>query len=296
MKPERTLVAERALAQHCPELLREGPRPRELLPRLAALGERITVPLAQGLARISGGEAPAVKCAEPRECNAGDLANEIAPLAANSLLGAGDGSVLLSIEAGAVLRMIDRAFGGRGAMPAKLPEAFPLSAELLIARLESLAGEAIAAALGETMVFPALRRDGSFGKLAPFPEGAELAAVTIAVTESDGTGWQVLLAFPLEALPILFGHGEQSPGEHLIQRELRDPLAGPFADLPLDLRAVLVDMAIPVSALSALEPGSVLPVAVARSVPLTVGGTTVAHGTVGSQDDCLAIQITHAFR
>ena len=34
---------------------------------------------------------------------------------------------------------------------------------------------------------------------------------------------------------------------------------------------------------------------VARAVPLRVGGHTIAHGTVGTVDDRVAIQITNAF-
>jgi flagellar motor switch protein FliM len=232
----------------------------------------------------------------PREYTLAELANDIAPLAANSLLRAGEAQFLLSVEAKAVLRMIDRAFGGRGAVPAQMPVDFPLSAELMIARLETLIGGAISAALGNPAPITALRRNGSLEKLSAFADDTELAVQTCCVTEADGTSWQAILAFPLSTLPALFGHCEQAPGTHPPTREPRDPLAGPCADLPLNLRAVLVDMAIPVSALSALEPGSVLPVAVARSVPLTVCGATVAHGTVGAQDDCIAIQITHAFR
>jgi flagellar motor switch protein FliM len=39
----------------------------------------------------------------------------------------------------------------------------------------------------------------------------------------------------------------------------------------------------------------VLPVSVARHVPLRVGEATIAHGTVGTLDDRVAVQITSAF-
>ena len=50
--------------------------------------------------------------------------------------------------------------------------------------------------------------------------------------------------------------------------------AAPFADLPLPLSAVLVDMAVPFATLSRLAVGQVLPVSVARNVPLRVGEQT----------------------
>jgi flagellar motor switch protein FliM len=59
--------------------------------------------------------------------------------------------------------------------------------------------------------------------------------------------------------------------------------------------AVLVDIRLPLAAISALEVGQILPVPVARAVPVRVGGQTIAHGTVGALDDRLAVQLTHAF-
>jgi len=63
----------------------------------------------------------------------------------------------------------------------------------------------------------------------------------------------------------------------------------------MPVTAVLVDMRIGFSQLSALKVGDVLPVAVARSVPLKIADTTIAHGTIGEVDDRVAVQITHAF-
>ena len=41
MKPERAFIADRPLAQHCPELLRAGPAPAELTPTLTKFGDRL---------------------------------------------------------------------------------------------------------------------------------------------------------------------------------------------------------------------------------------------------------------
>ncbi|MEL0209334.1 MAG: FliM/FliN family flagellar motor C-terminal domain-containing protein, partial [Novosphingobium sp.] len=66
----------------------------------------------------------------------------------------------------------------------------------------------------------------------------------------------------------------------------------PFADLPVELAAVLVDMKLPLAAVSALRVGQILPVPIARNVPIKVGGKTYACGTVGALEDRVAIQIT----
>jgi flagellar motor switch protein FliM len=119
MKPERAFVAERMLAQHCSELLRANAAPVPLMPALARLGEGVARALAGALAPLSAGEAPLVRSRSPRECTMAELAQDIAALAANSLQTAGSPELplLASIEAEAVLRMVDRAFGGRGEAP-----------------------------------------------------------------------------------------------------------------------------------------------------------------------------------
>ena len=65
--------------------------------------------------------------------------------------------------------------------------------------------------------------------------------------------------------------------------------------MPLEVTAVLVDMPLSMARLSGLRPGEILPVAVARSVPLRIDGRTLASGTIGEIDDRVAVQVTHAF-
>ena len=74
-----------------------------------------------------------------------------------------------------------------------------------------------------------------------------------------------------------------------------EPASRAIEDIPLTVLATLVDMRIPLARLATLKPGMVLPVSVARSVPLSIAGTIVAHGTVGELDDRVALQITQAF-
>ena len=141
MRPEHNFIAERALAQHCPELLRAEPSPGEALAMLEQAGQRLAKALGPLLAPILGGETPQVRAEASQQGGPDALAMHVAPLAANSLLAAGAQAVpmLVSIEAEAVVRLVDRAFGGKGELRGGLPEAFPLSAELMIVRLETLA-------------------------------------------------------------------------------------------------------------------------------------------------------------
>ena len=300
MKPERAFVAERMLARHSPELLSAGPPPVELAPQMKRCGERMARLVAPLLAPLAGGEAPQVRLGGVREIGVDELGVTIAPLAANSLLALGPQAtrMIASAEAEAVLRMVDRAFGGQGRVPDPLPDAFPLSAELMIARLEGLVAQALGQAMGgkEPLAVQPLDRAGALAEILPFAEGARLIALTLEIEEAGGEGWSLTLAAAVSGLEHLFGHSpaaETRPEGAVAQA--RSPVEEPFAAMPLTLSAVIVDTRMPFSALAALHVGQVIPVAVARQVPIMIGDRCIAHGTVGALDDRVAVQLTQAF-
>lgn len=297
MKPIRSLVAERPLAQHCAELLREGAaggaRPGDLAPGLARLGEKLARGLAVALAPLVGGEAPTIACADVRECDMATLLTDTAPLAANCLMSAGPVSapLLASIDAAAVLRIVDRTFGGKGIAPSPLPEVFSLSAQIMVRRLETLVAAGLADALGAAV--QPIRHGGALRELEAFPQTAQLAVLTLTVEEASRDTWQLTLALPTATLTALFGEGKQTrPRPPARAANATDE---PFGDVPLTVSAIVVDMRLAMSALTNLRPGMVLPVSVARNVPLRIGDKTIAHGSIGAVDDRVAIQITQAF-
>ncbi len=130
MKHAGKLVATRALARHCPELVSRGPSAADLAARLDRAGMAIAPVLAAGLAPLTGGVAPRLMAQPARTIVAADFAALVPGLAACALLETetADLRAVTVIDAGAVLRMVDRTFGGRGEAPSPLPEAFPASA------------------------------------------------------------------------------------------------------------------------------------------------------------------------
>ena len=293
MNTEHRFIAERAAAQHCAELVCRAPEPADQIAGLAKFGARIAPLLAAALARLTGGETPAVTALVPLEQSEGELIQQVGPLAANALyaLGIPGVSLLGSVAGAAVLRLVDRAYGGSGEHHGPLPEAFPLSAELLVQRLETALAECLTAALGSGTA-EALKRSTSLTEFAPFPAGAKLAVLPLEVMEAAKAPWLLTLALPLGTLPKLLAALGDGPVAAPRRSGGADPAKAPFAALPLGLTATLVDMPVSLAALAALEPGMVLPVAVARSVPLMIGGKIIAHGTVGAQDDRIALRLT----
>lgn len=291
MKPQHGFIAERAAAQHCEALLRTVPKADPLI-AFARFGERLAEVLPSALAPWHGALPPVVACGTARECDAAELGAGIGSLASNCLLGcAGQGHPLvLAIGAPAVFSLIDRAFGGRGAVPDPLPSAFPGSGDVLIQRIEQLIAERIGVALEQPV--RRLQGDASFARVAPFAPACRVAALDIAISGDRALeNWSFTIAAPLDAIAHLCGdggHAAKPPRAPFAA----DPAAEPFGAVPLHLCAVLVETQVPVSALAALEVGSVLPVAVARKVPLRIGGRTIAHGTIGELDDRAALQIS----
>lgn len=292
MKNERAFIAERAAAQHCSELLRQGPEAADLLPELERMGERLGRALVPTLVPLCGGKELTCTVTPPRESSEAELKDLLGTLAANLLLSSGVPGVTLlaSFDGGAMLALVDRAFGGPGQAPAPLPAVFPLSAELMIERFEGLIAAAVGTALGRGEAQPVqpLRRASRFTELAAYPAGMRLVALTLELSEGMAAPWRLTLALPLAMLPKLLG---QSEGNRPPRGEA-NPAAVPFAEVALPLTAVLVDMAVPLHAVSALDVGSELPVTVARAVPIRVGGATIARGTVGAQDDRIAVRLT----
>ncbi len=291
MKPERPLVAQRPLARHSDALLRPAPAAAELLPVLARAGDALARKLRLALAPVHGGEAAMVECSAPTELTAGNFAPP--GLVSISLLAAiTDGQPMLAaVEGETVLRLLDRAFGGPGEAPSPLPRELPLSAELMVQRIEMLVAPPLAAALGLAGPIRTLRRAASMAELAAMTEDAPLAALTFTIREGARPAWTLRLGFPIAALADLTGAARPA-AKPVRAAAPADPLAAPFGDMPLTLRAVLVDVPLPLATLSALEVGQVLAVPVARSVPLRIGETLVGHGSVGAVDDRVALQLT----
>ncbi|MCT2398176.1 FliM/FliN family flagellar motor switch protein [Novosphingobium mangrovi (ex Huang et al. 2023)] len=285
-------------AKHCAELLGTEPTIDELVPALSLLGERLARVLPGRLSQFSGGEAPLVRIGMPMDCTLGSIQAEIENLASHTLLTIGPENLpmLATFEAAPVLRLIDRAFGGLGVAPEPLPESFPLSAELLLKRLEGALADALTEALGggEQHKVGAVRRDTSLRYLNPFDRRQDLLQLSLEVEEPGIEPWSFSIAFPQPTLGAVMA-APRHPVRQRAHRTPSDPVSEPFGSMPVPVTAVLVDMTIGFSRLSSLKPGDVLPVAVARSVPLQVDGRTIATGTIGEVEDRVAVQILQAF-
>ena len=116
------------------------------------------------------------------------------------------------------------------------------------------------------------------------------ALVVLTISETGRGAWRLRLAIPMSAITALVGSAGTRGGPRSAAGIPARPHDAPFCGLPLMLSAVIVDVAMPISAVSRLEVGQVLSVPIARNVPLRVGGLTIGHGSIGAVDDRVAIQ------
>lgn len=298
MKPTGNLDAAGLAARHSAELLR-GARPAaDPLKALARLGDPLAEGLAHALAGLCAGRRPDVRPGGPVDLPAGSIDDRRGEPVRNSLLGIGarEHLVTASIPERAVAMLVDLAFGGTGAIrkPADPKTSGgnrpPLSLDLMFGRFETKLATPLANALDladEGSVKP-LTRAGGPEASSPLA-GCKRSVLPLEIAFPGCEPWELALAFPAATLAALArpdgarADGSKAPAARLA--------AEPFAGIALPLNAVLVDMAVPVSVLSRLAPGQVIPVSVARNVPLRMGGRVIAHGTVGAMDDRAALQL-----
>jgi flagellar motor switch protein FliM len=285
-------VAERA-ANHCDALLKRRAAPAELAPELERFGERLAAPLRRCLEEAWGDPTLLVRSLGTRTATTAGLSDAGAAPASASLHGFGhDHELLLCLDGRAVLEQLDRALGGTGELAGELPAELPFSADLLAKRLEAQVMAVISSELGG-IEFRAGERGGDATGLAPYSPDAELTLLQFEIRGGGARPWPLLLAVETEHLSVLLPRRSLTQADRAPRKRSMDE--APFADLPLAASATLVDMAVPLHRLADLAPGAVLPIKVARSVPLRIGDTVVARGAIGEVDDQVALQINQTF-
>lgn len=277
-------------ASHSDALFRQRAEEVDLLPEFGRLGERFARTLGPALAAFGGGKAPEVRVAGVERRSGAELATDLERLGANALLGTGKHRLLVAIDGAALLAQLDRAFGGTGEISGKLPATLPLSADLLAQRVEQATAELLTQLVDMPEPFEVIERESAYATLAPYRKGDALAVLSLEVIERGAKPMKLALAVKAEALAALLPPTEV---RKRVPERKAGPLDDPFGEIALTLEAVLTEMRIPLSRIATLEPGQTLAIPVARAVPLRIGGTIVARGTVGELEDRVALQITN---
>lgn len=286
------LQGERRAAQHCEELLSNTLETADLAGDFARFGTRLARALQPRLVKLFDTHKLETELVDTGKCTAGALGETIGQNmhhARFALPGKGLG-VLASAKVSAVIGELDRMLGGDGEGPAEA-SALPASANRFAREIEAeLLGATIeAAGRGD---LSAAERGSDLGEIVPAAARAPVHIATIAVLR-PGLPKLVLTFATCEATFVQFA-GETPVGKPVRRSIGEEPIdTSAIALVELSTTATLVDMAIPLHRIVALQVGALLPVPIHRSVPLSIDDTTIAHGTVGAIDDRVALEIHH---
>ncbi|MFO6430876.1 FliM/FliN family flagellar motor switch protein [Erythrobacter sp. W302b] len=301
MRMGQSFAAARPAALHCPELICRGPRPEESAALLAAWRRDLARLLADDLSGLLSGDRLDVSVSEPDRLNGAEALHRIGQVAANSLLrvGASGETALLSFDFATAIALMDRSFGGDGRATGPVPDVLPRSAALLVEEAATIIAGAMTRASFGDMPPPAggsprpdvIVRSESAARLKPFALDAEALAFTIAISNPHGCTWRASLCVAADRMARLLPGGGRRP-RLCTPRAPATGMARPFADMSLPLHVVLAEIDLSLARLQTLAPGDMIPLAMGRQVPLMVGETVLAHGSVGTSEDRMAIRLT----
>lgn len=217
-------------------------------------------------------------------------------LASNSLFRVkrSDARFLLSVDGGAIMRLVDRYFGGNGTVDPVLPQEFPMSAELMIDRLETMIVARLAEAMG-TASIPEIEREkheATIAHLAYLEPSDQIVLSRMTVSEAAREPWHIDFVFAGTALRMLAPRlanrvTSRRPGH----ADWDDLVQSPLGEVPLTIRAVMAESPISMATVATLEPGQILPISLARHVALRVGEQAIGFGTMGKHEDRMAVRL-----
>lgn len=312
MRMQHEFAAARVAAQHCRELMAHGmgrgPCPEERAALLAAWRRDLARAVAEDLSGLLSGDRLDVSVSDPETLSGSAALARIGPVAANSLLrvgtlGSASGeTALLSFDFATAIALTERSFGGDGKLSDETPDQLPRSAALLVDEASATIAQAISRAsiaggaprAGEAIVGEVMVRSETAARLKPFDPAGEALLFTILIANRHGCEWRCVLAVAaagMERLLPVPGRTRPQSGDRA-QRAPASPLAAPFAAIPLPLHVVLAEVNLSLARLQSLAPGECIPLAMGRQVPLMLGDTAIAHGSIGTLEDRMAIRLT----
>jgi flagellar motor switch/type III secretory pathway protein FliN len=288
MRPLHDFAPARRAAQHCPELLAGtfAAAAEDEPDAGAQLAEALTDSLPELLAPVLGKRIRVI-ADEAETQKASWLMRKIGRTSASYAVKLGTGpGLLVSFDLATAHRLTDRLFGGAGLAGAEEPDVLPLSASMALERIVIAVAAAISPA-GETEI----TRGSDVAKLAPFSRKEDCLCWTMTIQQDGHEDWSFRFAAPLAAIADLCM--EPSDAADPVPRSLTETAREQaFAALPLPLTAVLAETRLPLARLAELRPGDLIPLPFQREVPLRIGRDTIAHGSLGTLDDRIALQLT----
>lgn len=212
------------------------------------------------------------------------------------------GRVALRMDAELVSLLVDRFYGGTGgrAGHAAVHEFTPTETRL-IQRLTDQIVKALVECWAEIAALePALvARETNVARAEIMAGEAEVVIQAFEIDLGEREHRTIEIVYPREGFAGIEmqqtgerpggerGRALAAPADPVWQARLGDRLE----QVSMPARTVLARPNLKLSELVALKPGDVIPIHIARSLPLLIGDRVFAHGTIGEQDGCAAFMI-----
>ncbi|BAK64961.1 flagellar motor switch protein FliM [Sphingobium sp. SYK-6] len=275
---------------------RQGPVPSAAIGGLEKLGDRLARRL-RGIVEPFSGGRPLVS-AKPLDDTMFMMWDACVPAFVNLSiyrLPPIKGPVTLRIDAELVSLLVDRFYGGHGKRLTGERREFTPTEVRLSARLAEQIMAALVQCWSEIVPVEVML----VGRETNVAHAELMAGETPVLVQSfeidigDRTPGLIEIVYPKDGFA-----GLELPGGSKVPEELRvaDPLwqrqlSRRLEDVRFSARTVLARPNLKISELVALKPGDVIPIHIARNLPLLIGDRIFAQGTIGEQDGCAAFMI-----
>lgn len=205
------------------------------------------------------------------------------------------GHVLLRIDAEMISVIVDRFYGGSGNRALPFRGEFTPTEDRMISRLSDSTMSSLADCWANLFALePSLiGRETGIGPSAGFQPGEQVVLQRYSIEIPREGKWTLDIVIPLSALrnvePLTGSPVHDHPEEADALWQMR--LARQMENIRLPARTVLARPHLSLAELMQLQPGDVIPVHIARTLPLIVGDRIVAQGSIGEQDGRAAFLI-----
>ena len=279
-------------AKHCDELLSRAATPPDLDAEFARFARTFADLSMPALARLCDDRKVAAEVVETALVPVTDWFEQTGEAHRHSFVAIGQEKrgILFSVRVCELSALFDRILGGSGDID-EACTTLPASVRHFAEQFEDGMSESLCGA-SDRQGLKATASGDIVKEVAPFAATDQVWTATFRITPANGARpWSIRLAACSSSITELFGSRAASPatGRTIGARGIE---GSAVAEVELPLRAVLVDVPMSIARLSGLAPGSIIPVAVNRNVPLMAGGLTIAHGSVGELDDRVALELT----
>lgn len=205
------------------------------------------------------------------------------------------GIVLVKLDASMIAAVVERFFGGSAVRPCRDRTEFSRSEERILTRLADGVMQAFIQAWADLlpMEMGLVAREHDPQALVFAESSDQLLSQSFAVSFERDENWPIEILFPVTALRQLEPLLSTSTPEEI---KHRDPLwqarlARQMGQIRLPAKTVLARPTLTLSELLNLKSGDVIPVNIARTLPLIVDSRVIAQGSIGEQNGRAAFMI-----